>query len=268
MVMRNPSVFWPLALILVGALLLLNNFGLLPFDLGAAFWPLLLVLAGVWILLGSIGGRRDLPTESISLPLEGAERAELKLRFGAGELDLGGGAASGELFQGEFAGGLDRRVRRRGERLEVEMRIPQSGWMGVVTPWSWGRAFSWKVALNDRIPLELDVESGASDMRLDLEPLQVKKIRLQTGASASDITLPGKAGQVMVSVESGAASVRMHLPQGVAGRIRAHGGLSEIKVDTARFPGDGDRYESPDYENAEHRVEIDVQTGVGSVVID
>jgi hypothetical protein len=255
-------------LILVGALLLLNNLGLLPFDLGAAFWPLLLVLAGVWILVGSLGVRRELPAETAAVPLEGAGRAEVKMRFGAGTLEVSGAAAPENLFQGEFTGGLDRRVRRRGDRLDVEMRIPESGWMVFFTPWSWSRAFTWKVALNERIPIELDVESGASEMRLNLEPFQVKKVRLQTGASSSVITLPARAGHVQVSVESGAASVVLHVPAGVAGRIRARGGLSDIQVDANRFRHDGDRYESQDFETAENRVEIDVQTGVGSVKID
>lgn len=265
---RNPSVFWPVALILVGALMLLNNFGMLPFDLGAAFWPLLLVLAGVWILLGSLQMRRELPAESVSVPLEGETRAVLRVHFGAGALNLSGGASSDRLFQGEFTGGLDRRVRRQGDRLDVEMRIPSSGWMAIFGPRSRSGAFQWKVALNEQVPVELEVESGASEMQLDLERLQVKKIRLQTGASSSVITLPAKAGHVQASIESGAASVNLHVPQGVAGRIRARGGLADIQVDTSRFQGGGDRYESPDFATAEHRVDIDVQTGMGSVRID
>ena len=266
--MRHPNTFWAAFLILIGALLMLNNFGLLPFDLGAAFWPLLLVLAGLWILVGSLGGRREMPAEAVVVPLEGAAQAELRLRFGGGQLKVSGGAAPEELFKGEFTGGLDRRSRRKGDRLEVEMRIPPNGWMGIVNPWSWSSGFAWKVALNERIPIVLDVESGASDMQLDLEPLQVKRVRLQTGASSSVINLPSRAGHVQVSVESGAASVTLHVPAGVAGRIRARGGLADIKVDTTRFPRDGDRYESADFEGAANRVEIDVQTGVGSVKID
>jgi len=49
--MRHPSTFLAVLLILIGALLLLNNFGLLPFDLGAAFWPLLLVVGGLVLIL-------------------------------------------------------------------------------------------------------------------------------------------------------------------------------------------------------------------------
>src|SRR3972149_6138530 len=163
--MRHPSTFLAVLLILIGALLLLNNFGLLPFELGAAFWPLLLVLAGVWILLGSIGGRRERPIEAGSVPLGGAGRAELRLHFGAGQLKLSGGASPGEVFKGEFTGGLDRRSRRTGDRLEVDLRIPQTGWMGIVTPWSWSRAFTWTAALNEGIPIELEVEAGARDMQ-------------------------------------------------------------------------------------------------------
>jgi hypothetical protein len=265
---RNPRTFWASLLILIGALLLLNNLGLLPFDLGAAFWPLVLVLVGLWFLLGSIGGRRGLPTESVSMPLQGAARADLRLRFGAGQLRLSGGGPAAQLFAGTFTGGLDQRSRLSGDRLDAELRIPQSGWMGIVTPRSWSGGLAWTMALNEGVPIELDVESGASDMQLDLARLQVKRIRLQTGASALDITLPAQAGHVDVSIESGAASVAVHVPQGVAGRIRARGGLSDIQVDTARFPRDGDRYQTPGFEGAANRVDIDVQTGVGSVKVN
>ena len=82
--MRHPSSLWAALLIILGALLLLNKFGLLPFDLGAAFWPLLLVLAGLWILVGSIGGKREMSTEAVSVPLEGAGQAVLRLHLDDG----------------------------------------------------------------------------------------------------------------------------------------------------------------------------------------
>ena len=70
-----------------------------------------------------------------------------------------------------------------------------------------------------------------------------------------------------VRVESGAASVSIRVPEGVAARIQTKGGLSTIQVDTRRFPQAGDVYQSADYETATNKVDIDVQMGVGSVNI-
>lgn len=49
------SFFWPLFLVLIGFLLLLNNFELLPWSIWNTlfrFWPVILILIGLEILLG------------------------------------------------------------------------------------------------------------------------------------------------------------------------------------------------------------------------
>jgi hypothetical protein len=69
-------------------------------------------------------------------------------------------------------------------------------------------------------------------------------------------------------VSSGAASVNIRIPQGVAARIRWRGGLSSINVDPSRFPRFGDTYQSPDYDSAANKVDLDVEMGVGSVTVN
>jgi hypothetical protein len=49
------SFFWPLLLIILGTLFLLNNFSLLPWSIWNSllkFWPILLIFIGLEILLG------------------------------------------------------------------------------------------------------------------------------------------------------------------------------------------------------------------------
>jgi hypothetical protein len=59
----------------------------------------------------------------------------------------------------------------------------------------------------------------------------------------------------------------VRIPDGVAASIRASGGISSTRVDRNRFPRSAGRYQSPDYEQAENRVELKVSTGVGSIDI-
>jgi hypothetical protein len=61
--------------------------------------------------------------------------------------------------------------------------------------------------------------------------------------------------------------VVVRVPSGVAARIRASGGLADIRVDRDRFPRAGGVYQSADYDTAANKVDIDVEAGVGSVNI-
>jgi hypothetical protein len=70
-----------------------------------------------------------------------------------------------------------------------------------------------------------------------------------------------------VRIESGAAAVKLRVPQGVAAQLTVHGALAGIRVDESRFPKTADVYRSTGYDGAQNRVEILVETGVGSVEV-
>ncbi len=219
----------------------------------------------MWVLLGLNRRRAPAATEQAVIPLGGAASAHIRLQHGAGRLEVRGGAAPDQLVSGTFGGGLDYRLRPRGDGLEVDMRMRGGPWPDW-GPWNWGPgALDWSLALNGAIPLALDVETGASDTALDLSALRVTDLRLKTGASSTDVTLPAGARYMRARVESGAAALAVRVPAGVAARIRVEGALAGATVDSARFPRVGDGYQSPDYDTAANRVEIEIKAAVGSV---
>jgi hypothetical protein len=263
--MRRNSLFWAVVLILVGSALLLGN--LFNVNVWSLIWPLFLIALGSWFLWGVLAGPRPVVPEQVAIPLEGAGQARLRVRHGAGRLHINAGAGPDELVAGTFGGGLDYQVRREGDILDVEMRVPAEGFPRFIWPWMWGPggALDWSFGLDGDIPLSLDLETGASDTRLDLADLRVTDLRLQTGASATVLTLPAHAGHTRVHIGAGAASVAIRVPSGVAARIRVKGGLTGIAVDKSRFPRAGDVYQSADYDTAPNKVDVNVETGVGSV---
>jgi hypothetical protein len=256
--MRRSSLFWGAVLIVFGIALLLDNLNILPFPVWGVLWPLLLIALGAWMLWG-VFGRRPGEREVVSIPLEGAGQARLHIQHGAGRLTAGGSAAPGELLSGEFFGGVEHRSRRDGDGLDVEMSLPQQFW----GPWDWGRRLDWSFRLSPEVPLRLDLDTGAGETRLDLRDLRVTELRLKTGASSSDVTLPASAGFTRVSVEAGAASIVLRVPEGVAARINATAAAGAVDVDRSRFPRD----ESPDYATAANKVEIDARLGAGSLTV-
>ena len=264
--MRRRSLFWAVILIVAGVLLLLGNLGILKVNIWDLIWPAALIALGLWILSGIVFGRRSARGEAAVIPLEDAGQARIRVRHGAGCLRIGAGAGPDELVSGTFGGGLDYQAKRDGETLAVEMRMLGQGW-DVAMPWNWGRGttLDWTFNLNNEISLTLELETGVGDSRLDLADLQVTDLKLKTGASATDVTLPANAGHTRVAYSGGAASVIIRVPSGVAARIKTSGGLSETKVDRSRFPRMGDVYQSEDYDTALNKADIKVEIGVGSV---
>jgi len=261
---RSPA-FFGIFLIVVGAVLLVAL--QLGVEVWRLLWPTLIILLGVWMLWGAYASRGAVADrQTAALSLEGAASASLRLRHGAGRLSVGPGAGAGELFSGTFGGGLDLQSHRRGEVLEADLRVPSPA-IFFPFPWAGWRELEWDVHLTDAVPLTIRVQSGASEAKLDLTNLRVTELRIGTGASSTEIRLPSAAGNTKVRIEAGAASVKVWVPQGVGARIRAEGGLSEVKVDPSRFPRQGLVHQSPDYESAANKVDLKITMGVGSVEV-
>jgi hypothetical protein len=241
------------------------------FRIGSLFWPLLLIGIGVWIVTGfSRGSASDTPREEASVPLDGAAEAAVTVRHGAGRLTIGSGASADQLLSGSFGGGLATTKSMDAKRLRLEMSVRDRDVSHYIFgPWrrGWAGTLDWDFTINPSIPLSLRLETGASESRLSLGDLLVKELVLKTGASSTTIDLPRAAGHTLASIESGAASVRIRVPQGVAASINVKSALAGIHVDTARFPRSGGGYVSPDYDRAANKVEILVETGVGAVEV-
>jgi hypothetical protein len=262
--MKRGSIFWGIILVLAGILFLLSNLGFLKVNVWNLIWPLFLIALGLAFLWGTVF-RTSSSGEHVNIPLEGAERAHLRVRHGAGRLSIQSGAQAGDLVEGYFGGGLDYRTRHSGDELDVEMSVPTQFF-----PFVWGPGYNldWSFQLSHNVPINLSVEGGANEAVIDLTDLRVDNLTLKSGASSTQITMPANAGMTHTRIETGAASVKVHVPDGVAARIRAQGGLASIQIDTSRFPQQDDIYKSVDYDAANNRIDFDIQLGVGSVQIN
>jgi hypothetical protein len=265
----NSRYFWPVALIAAGILLLLDNLGILPGSAWNWIWPLALIWWGLSLLRARRGGPDHLETTQDALPLDGATEARLTLQHGAGRLEVRAGSDPTLLYSGLFAGGVQRQVARSGHRLDATLRPPERNWAEWMWPGNWGggAGLNWQVSVGPGVPLNLTVEGGASENRLDLADLRVTDLAIKTGASSTDVTLPAQAGHTRARIESGAAEVKVRVPAGVAARIRGVVGVGELNVDQQRFPRHDGGYESEDFAAAANRVELEVQAGAASVSV-
>lgn len=265
--MRRGGLFFGIVVILLGAVLLAINLGIVSNVAWNLFWPALIILLGLWFLVVPKVKTRQLKTEQISFPLAGATEADFTFKYGAGQLRISASSNPDELIGGSFAGGVESDMRMEGTRALVTLRTPSDTMFE--GPWpSEQKGFEWNVGINRNIPLKLNLHTGANESLVDLRDTLAKEIHLDTGASRTEMTLPAAAGMTSVSIGSGVAAVVMHVPQGVAASIDDESGLSGIKIDTSRFIQTGKHYESADFATAANRVTIRVSTGLGSVEIN
>lgn len=265
--MKKSNLFWGVVLVLGGVVLLLNTTGILRFNVWSVLLPLFLVALGLWFLVGpAIFKNQKLETQTLNIPLEGAASAKIKLEHGAGRLSIAAlGLETGNLLEGTFIGGVSQEVQRSGDLLKVKLKVDADTVFGVPTINMQG--LEWKINLGRSVPLELKIDSGASESQLDLRDLKVSEFKLSTGASRTVVDLPAAAGFTKVEVEAGAAEVILNVPEGVAASIKLDAGLIGKNINTSRFPQGGVGYESPDYAIAANKVMIHVEAGAGSISI-
>ena len=262
--MRNSSLTWGAILLLLGGLMLADAMGL-RFPNGATpmsfFWPLALILFGGWMILGVVMRRRP-ETEQASVELQGATEASVRINHGAGELRITSGAGMGMLASGTFVGGLEQSSRLNGSRLEVRMSPPSQ----IMPMFGNFERVDWDVRFNSEIPLALNLQTGADKSDVDLRDLKLTSLKVDTGASQTNITLPAR-GRLRADFNLGAASLRLTVPDGVSARIRISQGVSGVSVNQSRFPRSGDFYQSPDFETAANAIEMKIDAGAADIKV-
>jgi hypothetical protein len=260
------SYFWGGVLILFGALLLLRNTGIVTFNVWGVFWPLVLILLGVQALLSFSGRGRVISPQDLAIPLGNANQADIHIQHGAGRLNMQAGSDPTVLVSGNFYGGVENNLSNTDGIAHLSLRAPSNAFMD----WPFFNAnqgFTWDVLVNPDLPLVLDLQTGASESNIDMRRLKVTDFRLSTGASSTTITLPENAGQTRGRLSYGAAAVNILVPDGVAARIEINSGLFGKNIDTHRFVQRGNVYESPDFSAAANRVDLLIESGMGSVEI-
>ncbi|MBE3038483.1 MAG: hypothetical protein IMZ62_06705 [Chloroflexi bacterium] len=260
---RRGNLFWGSVLIVLAGLLLLKQMGVIVGDIFGYFWPLLIIAFGVWLIVGFFARNQPVEGEQVSIPLEGAASAYVKLDHGAGRLMLRSGAGSGEIVNGTFGNGLSYKSHVEGGRMEVKLRTSQQAWA-----WWPGESLDWDIRLNREIPLSLKIDSGASASILDLSDLKVTDLDIDTGASSTELTLPANAGNTHVDIDTGASSLKVSIPSGVAASIRVKSGIASVNVNPRFSRLDGGLYQSTDYSTAANRVDMTIDAGVGSIEVN
>ena len=295
---RRGFPLFAVLLIALGAVLLLQTTGVLPWEFWGdiwRWWPVLVIALGIniafgrrmpwlagtliaFVLIAAAGiaiatsyetwsGAGTYYVGTIEEPLDGAESVDVSIGLGMGSLVVGSlPAGSNNLVEGEMRGVGRSEARPSVERSgkHVELSFSMEGFDFNFFGDSGRR---WEVFLSPRPRASLDVDAAASDMFLDLRDMNVGIVSIVGGASDIEIVAPENAGHVNIDIDVGAASVVIVIPQGVSARIDTDALVSDLSIDEARFPRMGDVYVSGDFDTSANRVDIVIDSGASDVEI-
>jgi len=259
--MKRHNMFWGGLLILLGVLFFLQTQGYIS-NVFPYLWPLFLILVGGWIILGVYWKPNPDEEESFDISLQNAQKVKYRFSHGAGQIEIKGGAPTGKALVGSSAVGMNRNSQLNGDRLDVHIEAGAS-----FIPFVGPSDGTWRFSLTQEVPVSIIVETGASQLDMDLRDVRAAQVALKTGASNSMVTLPTRGASIL-DLEAGAAAIEIRVPEGVAGRVRVKEGLTSLNMDESRFPRvDSRLYQSPDFDTAADRAEINIEAGLGSITI-
>lgn len=248
-------------LIIIGVLALLSGLGL-DINICGLLFAFALLYFGFRMLVMNRSEAKD--AQSFVIPSSEATRAKVQINHGLGKLQVFAGRVADIVVEGKITRGGDPEAELRGDEVKATIGTIEDAWPEILVPWKW-EPYHWDLGLSTTLPTELEVTSGLSDIHLDLSQIKLTKLKLNYGLGSATVTMPGAAGYTKADIDTGLSSLDVIIPPGVAARIKVDG-LGSTNV-SKRFPNNGKFFQSPDYEVAANKIDLEIDYGLGSVTV-
>jgi hypothetical protein len=230
------------------------------------------MLAGAGLLLSGIvlGGcghewerRGQERVETRDIEMDNSSEVRVHLNLGAGELRVRGGAA--KLMEGRF---VYNRLRMRPEvsyhsggfRGDLDIEQPRGEHSSV------GR-YRWELAFNNQKPLDLEINCGAGQSRLDLGDLTLRRVEVHMGVGELHMDLRGTVpkNDYNVAINGGIGQATIYLPQGVGIEAEAQGGIGSISASGLQKRSGRGHYVNDALGHAATTVRLEINGGIGDI---
>ena len=221
--------------------------------------------AGVFgVLLGLTGcvvvNDHTAPTEHDfrAIDRDASEIVRAHFKMGAGNLRIGSG--TDKLMRADFDFNVPAwkpEVQYTAGVLRVSQPEGHSAQFG-------NSKYEWDVRLSRDVKLDLDVNFGAGEARLDLGSLSLRRVDVHMGVGSLQMDLRGSPKHSYdVSINGGVGEATVRLPSDVGIYAEARGGIGEISAHGLHQ--DGSTYYNDAYRKSPVTIKLDIHGGIGSI---
>ncbi|QIC49529.1 hypothetical protein GAG94_21960 [Lysinibacillus sphaericus] len=226
--------------------------------LGVVLGTSVFVLSGCFSFLPS-----KMQEETILVEKDKAKTLEVAIDLGVGEMNLTGGAK--EWVEGKADYNIKKLAPQvnydvSGDTGEVEIKHKGSTKLGISNIKN-----TWDIQLNDDIPMDLTVETGASLANLDLQGLQLEKLDIEAGVGDLTVNLGGDWKKSFnASIETGVGQTTVIIPSKVGVKLTTEKGIGSSNIEGLISKGKG-VYVNEAYDKADVVLEIKSEIGLGDI---
>lgn len=285
--MKN-KIILGLIFITIGVFLLLANLGIINYNAFYSIfdlWPLLLIVIGInvifrdnkiisyitWLLFFIIlivyglytqkaTESQDLFTDHVIEKHEETKYANLDLDLAASRLNIN--STDSDLLTADLRGrrlNLRQEYSNGYEKVDISFESRAYNMFNLQT-----NDATYDFNLNNELIWDIDLDLGALSGEINLEDIPVRSIDLDSGAASLSIIL-GDKHDLDFAIDSGASSLDIIIPTGVGLKIDMDSGLTSSNIEELALTDMGDYYISSDYDSADVKINMDIDTGVGKV---
>ena len=297
---RRRGVVGPVILILLGLAFLVSNLNLFNFNVWEMMWrlwPVWLIAVGLdmlvgrrtswggWLVLGLVAtivagamwfygsgygwvgtGGTYVETSTVVQEAKDFKEATVSIRPGVGEIRIGSTSGAENVVEGTIHKLPGERIvaNASGSNGHLDYTLRSEGSFSPRFNFDFNGP-NWDLRLSEKLPMDLDINTGVGKAEVDLSRLTLTRLDLTTGIGESRFVLPAQ-GTFNVSVKSGIGKTTIEIPREMAARIRVSNGIGHIAV-SGSYRANNGYYESANYDSAKDRVEVHISGGIGEIVV-
>lgn len=288
------TIFFGIFIVFVGFYFLANNLDLIPAQFQISLWqlwPLIIIFVGLsflkvrslWsaiigvlvivLIIGLVAafllwGQYNIEDSVVETPInigleDQAEKGEVEIDFGAGNINIGGGADS------FIEGVLTSNILSLREKSYLDNGV-QKAKLDFDTRW---KVFTGRqennldLSLNNELPLGIYLDTGAATLYMDLREVNAELVDINTGASDLDIVMGDKATDARLKIDAGASSLDIDIPETVGVDLNIDSGITSKQFDDFEKIGDN-QYRSRNYREVDKFLNIELDLGVSDLKIN
>jgi len=226
--------------------------------LGVVMGTSVFVLSGCFSFIPS-----KMQEEAILVEKDKAKALEVDIDLGVGEMNVTGGAK--EWVEGTANYNIKKLAPQvnynlRGDTGDIEIKHKGSTKLSLANIKN-----TWAIQLNDDIPMDLTVETGASLANLDLQGLQLEKLDIDAGVGDLTVNLGGDwQKSFTANIETGVGQTTVIVPSKVGVKLTTEKGIGSSTIEGLISKGKG-VFVNEAYEKADVVLEINSELGVGDI---